>query len=152
MRGREGSKGLEWGQFVTRPPVEAAGSYFLFAVCAYLPTTYTYYYVLRRRTTSQPMTVVTVRTEITLLQLLRGLVRHRAAFLSSFSSRYTPPDPCLRPEKLARLSIHRHVHRLPLYPDTYSFLPAYLPFFSRVIAINQPDHPRRQLSRFFTNV
>jgi len=27
---------MEWGQFVTRPPVEAAGSYFLFAVCAYL--------------------------------------------------------------------------------------------------------------------
>ena len=50
---REGSKGLEWGQFVTRPPVEAAGSYFLFAVCAYLPTTYTYYYVSRRRTAAR---------------------------------------------------------------------------------------------------
>lgn len=48
-RGHEtGTRGLEWGQFVTRPPVEAAGSYFLFAVCAYLPTTYirtTTYYV-----------------------------------------------------------------------------------------------------------
>lgn len=52
-RAREGSKGLEWGQFVTRPPVEAAGSYFLFAVCAYLPTTYMYYYVLRRRTATR---------------------------------------------------------------------------------------------------
>lgn len=37
-RARKGNRGLEWGQFVTRPPVEAAGSYFLFAVCAYLPT------------------------------------------------------------------------------------------------------------------
>lgn len=45
-RAREGNRGLEWGQFVTRPPVEAAGSYFLFAVCAYLPT-YHLYVLLR---------------------------------------------------------------------------------------------------------
>lgn len=46
-RGRERDGPMEWGQFVTRPPVEAASSYFLFAVCAYLylPLIRSTYYV-----------------------------------------------------------------------------------------------------------
>lgn len=47
VRERERDGPMEWGQFVTRPPVEAASSYFLFAVCAYLypPLIRSTYYV-----------------------------------------------------------------------------------------------------------